>query len=151
MILRNEGIVKSYLEDLENISKETNLEHLLEIDNRFDIVKKVFMKFKRWFKLEEDFIKGLEYSENEIYIFTIMWVKKIISVVLDDAIVKVLDKKHLEVIVIFATLITVKFNSRIEVYTDNLEIYNIWGINVQHDIYWMLIQFHYGKFNCFNK
>lgn len=72
MILRNEGIVKSYLEDLENISKETNLEHLLEIDNRFDIVKKVFMKFKRWFKLEEDFIKGLEYSENEIYIFTIM-------------------------------------------------------------------------------
>ncbi|PKY51040.1 hypothetical protein RhiirA4_467854 [Rhizophagus irregularis] len=61
--MRNEGIVKSYLEDLENIFKEANLEHLLEIDNRFDIIKKVFMKFKRWFKLEEDFIKGLEYRK----------------------------------------------------------------------------------------
>ncbi|CAG8610557.1 21980_t:CDS:2 [Rhizophagus irregularis] len=61
--MQNGKKLKNYWEELENTFKVDDLELLLQIDNRLSVIKRIF-KFR-------NFIKGLEYKDNEIlHIYT---------------------------------------------------------------------------------
>jgi hypothetical protein len=93
---RNQRIFHNYWGD---VFKEENLNCLMEIDNRFTVLRTIFIKGKGIVKLENNFFKGLDCDEDTIYLYTdaskkenknsIGWVK------MNTSNLKVLDKEYL--------------------------------------------------------
>lgn len=86
--------------ELEEVFKEKNLNCLMEIDNRFTVLRTIFIKGKGIVKLENKFFKGLDCDEDTIYLYTDASKrenKNSIDLVKMSASNKVLDKEYLRI------------------------------------------------------
>jgi hypothetical protein len=66
----NLRVVKNYWNELEKEFLDKDLDSLLNIDCRLNIIEKIFRGYKGYQMLEENFIKGYSNLEKEeIYIY----------------------------------------------------------------------------------
>jgi ribonuclease HI len=141
----NKKVIKNKWKDLEdcfNNNNDNDLDRLLEIDNRFNVIEKVFVNGGGHKILEEAFIKSLDWDNDSILnIYTDASKKgndgSIGWVILNEK-DKILGKYYLritnnfeamelEILAILAALFSVRAGKHINLYTDNLGVCQLWN------------------------
>jgi hypothetical protein len=124
------------------VSSDDELDKLLEIDNRFSVIEKVFIKGEGYKIVEEAFLKNIDKDKNNIlYIYTDVSKKgnncSIGWMIFNDK--EQLIAKHylkinnnfevmeLEILAILTAIFTIKSGSKINLFTDNLGVYQVWN------------------------
>ncbi|PKY29899.1 hypothetical protein RhiirB3_446721 [Rhizophagus irregularis] len=133
---RSQQIFHNYWGD---VFREENLNCLMEIDNRFTVLRTIFIKGKGIVKLKNKFFKGLDCDEDTIYLYTdaskkenknsIGWVKMNTSnlKVLDKEYLRISNNIELELMAIFIGFPSLNTaEAKVEIYTDNMTVYKIW-------------------------
>jgi hypothetical protein len=139
----NKGMTKNKWSELEACFSNTDngiddeLDRLLEIDNRFSVIEKVFVKGEGYKIVEEAFLKNIDRDKNNIlYIYTDAGKKgnncSIGWTIFNDK--DQLIAKHylkinnnfevieLEILAILTAIFTIRSGSKINLFTDNLGV-----------------------------
>ncbi|CAG8753983.1 17045_t:CDS:2, partial [Rhizophagus irregularis] len=125
----NNKIVKNFWSDLEyNFHDNDDIETLLNIDNRMKVIEDIFINYEGYKILIDSYINNLNFRvDDNLNIYTDASKNKdnhnsIGWVVINSQVIE------LELLAILAALMMVKENRKVNIYTDNMGVVELWSI-----------------------